>query len=336
MGAVHSRRVFRPAAAKNSSNRRRNSSLRHDYLILNFEFDRIKVVNAEKQEIYMIEQIIKKHRNVKTKGWESRVIFLLDSTISSAVKICIFADIFLGLTENGWTIRRPTDVGLSSQKDPTTTLCFTMNTESKDVGQNSTQKRSSYICFETFNSDCLAFHNVSHTLLLDIVSSLQKDLPGCVLAVSREVHSVICDYVVDVPPVINSHSPLRDKFIRLKGNPWTNEDTKAVERLQMCLVACLIQRGFKICMDFNLERSSRIFFFTLNSKDTSEEEVLVPDMSSLIVNEGNRPVAFSSKASFYRRYKEKSLCLKMLKHSLKRKVSSSKQLWWQQKHIEMI
>lgn len=82
-----------------------------------------------------------------------------------------------------------------------------------------------------------------------------------------------------------------------------------------------LQEGYKLCMDVNIDASSRVFFFIKKTEDTFGE-VLVPDMAGISINKDNRPVVLRSKSSFFRTYKGKGRNLsikKRIRESVRRK-----------------
>ena len=82
-----------------------------------------------------------------------------------------------------------------------------------------------------------------------------------------------------------------------------------------------LQEGYKLCMDVNIDSSSRVFFFIKNIEDTFGE-VLVPDMAGISIDKNNRPVVLRSKSSFFRTYKGKGRSVslkKRLRESIKRR-----------------
>ena len=76
-----------------------------------------------------------------------------------------------------------------------------------------------------------------------------------------------------------------------------------------------------MCMDVNIDSSSRVFFFIKKTEDTFGE-VLVPDMAGISINKDNRPVVLRSKSSFFRTYKGKGRNMsikKRIRESIRRK-----------------
>ena len=166
-------------------------------------------------------------------------------------------------------------------------------------------------------------------LRLSVILSFKTKVKNCfgwtdddTMCCSNGVSSVISDYIVSMPTILPSDpSLLNEKFIQLQGDPWTSEDVKQTQRLQMCLIACLIKEGYKLCMDVNIDTTSRVFFFIKNTEDTFGE-VLVPDMAGISIGRNNRPVVLRSKSSFFRTYKGKgrtNSLKKRLRNSMRRK-----------------
>ena len=314
MGGVHSRRGSGPAKVKKLSCGKKQQPPSKGYLILSIRGDKIKVVNGETPELNLLSQVIKRHTVILSEGWERHLTWsfhLADS--ERLLKIQIAADILVSLFQNGWEPMNPVDSGLhvqeASRKGPQVTICFKIKEDLIDTTKSSSAMslrpvEASCLCLETYGSNYLGFHNVSNTILHEIVTSMQGVCyPEGVVGVSMSVSSVISDYTVNMPPILARDQARRnEKYIQLAGNPWTSEDVKLAERIQMSLIACLIKEGYKVCMDVNMDTTSRVFFFIKNSDDSSPE-VLVPDMAGISIAKSNRPKVVRSKSSFFRTYR---------------------------------
>merc|ERR1712013_76873 len=167
----------------------------------------------------------------------------------------------LSLFQNGWEPMNPVDSGLhvkeANKKGPQVTICFKMKEDFMESDMSLKPVEASCLCLETYGCNYLGFHNVSNTLLHEIVSCLQTDLAEVVVGVSMGVSSVISDYTVNMPPLLTKDYATRnEKYIQLAGQPWTSEDVELAQRIQMCLIACLMKEGYKVCMDVNMDTTS--------------------------------------------------------------------------------
>jgi len=368
MGGVHSRRT---GPAKIDKFRFRVNPLapsKGGYFILSLKTEKIKVVNADTSEITLLSQIIRKHVKILSEGWERHMTWTFQLASSGRqTRIQIVADVLLTLFQSGWDPMTPLDMGLqlkdtngNGKSGPQVTICFKRKEDSLDQDSLVSASRGSIsdplsehccLCLETYGSNYLGFHNISNTTLHEIVTSIQTDwLPG-LMGVSSGVSSVISDYIVTMPPTLPADSSvLNQKYIQLEGNPWTSEDVRMTHKLQMCLIACLLKEGYKLCMDVNIDASSRVFFFIKKTEDLFGE-VLVPDMAGISINKENRPVVLRSKSSFFRTYKGKGRNLSMKKRiresmrrqnpatnnnqGLRYKPQAGNTAWWQQTSTDM-
>jgi len=308
MGGVHSRRGSGPAKVKKLTTGSNHPSPTKGYIILSIRGDKIKVVNGEKPELNLLSQVIKRHCVIVSEGWERHLTWSFHlAAAGRLLRIQIVADILVSLFQNGWEPMNPVDSGLhvkeANKKGPQVTICFKMKEDFMESDMSLKPVEASCLCLETYGCNYLGFHNVSNTLLHEIVSCLQTDLAEVVVGVSMGVSSVISDYTVNMPPILTKDYATRnEKYIQLAGQPWTSEDVELAQRIQMCLIACLMKEGYKVCMDVNMDTTSRVFFFIKNSEDSSLE-VLVPDMAGISIGKSNRPKVIRSKSSFFRSYK---------------------------------
>jgi len=317
MGGVHSKRGSGPATVvKNLKFGANHPPPSKRYIILSLKGDKIKVVNGETPELILLSQIIKRHSIILSEGWERHLTWSYRlASYGRLLQIQLVADILVSLFQNGWQPMNPVDGGLhikeTNKNGPQVTICFKRKEDfSEDNKHDSALSlrpvEASCLCLETYGSNYLGFHNVSNTILHEIVTSIQNDYPDGVVGVSGGVSSVISDYTANMPPTLPRNPAMKnDKYIQLDGHPWTSEDVKLAERLQMCLIASLIKEGYKVCMDVNIDVTSRVFFFIKNSEDNSGE-VLVPDMAGISIGKSNRPKVIRSKSSFFRTYKGRS------------------------------
>jgi hypothetical protein len=303
MGGVHSRRGSGPAKVKKHSRSGAQVPPSSGYIILGLIGDRVKVVNGESPELSLVSQILRRHSVVLSEGRERHLTWSYHLAHSGhLLRIQIVADILVSLFKSGWEPMTPVDGGLhikeAGRGGPQVTICFKLKEDCVEGSAMSLKPvEASCLCLETYGSNYLGFHNVSNTILHEIVTSLQG-----VVGVSMGVSSVISDYTARMPPILARDPTMKnEKYIQLAGHPWTSEDVKLAERIQMCLIASLIKEGYKVCMDVNIDATSRVFFFIKKSEDTSPE-VLVPDMQGISIGKSNRPKVLRSKSSFFRSY----------------------------------
>ena len=176
------------------------------------------------------------------------------------------SDVLLTLFQAGWEPMTPLDMGLhlkeSAKSGPQVTICFKQKDElatdsALDVSRVSLDpvlSEHSCLCLETYGSNYLGFHNISNTTLHEIVTSLTCEWPPGLVGVSGGVSSVISDYMSPVmtPATLPADISLpNQKYIQLEGEPWSSEDVRLTNKLQMCLIACLLkvrQRWAGVCL----------------------------------------------------------------------------------------
>ena len=169
---------------------------------------------------------------------------------------------------------------------------------------NSIDIESVSLCLETFQGGFLGFHDVPHTLLHELVNSLQSAHNPGIKGVSIGVSSVISEYMLDMPPVLQATDPTlqQEKFIQIKDNPWNSVGDS--EKIQKSITACLAQEGFKLSMEINLDPVGRVFFFSKDKRQTNGDFRL-PNISSENPEERDtvsvcRPSVVRTKSSFLR------------------------------------
>jgi len=360
MGAGHSRskRGCVPVPAK-AGKFQPGSTNTTGYFLLSFKGEKIKVVNADSSELTLLGLIIKRHSKIVKEGWDQNMSYTFRVlSYGHQNSIQMIADTLLTLYQNGWHPMAPVDLGSSKRvrtrhalqatvmfkkKEDTSSSRYSVLSStgsSKDFGE-------SCLCLETYGSNYLGFHEVSNTVLHELVTSIQKDHKAGVSGVSVSVASVISDYTKDMPPVLQtSPSMVREKYIQIGGHPWIAEDSDTCENLQMLIIACLTTHGYKLSLDINMNLNSRVFFFIKDS-DNNSDEVLVPDMSRMEIGWETRPVIIRSKSSFFRNYHRRKNCAKpnIRKRSVGEEVRASSVMsykpriselaWWQQASTDM-
>eukprot|EP00092_Neocalanus_flemingeri_P001900 GFUD01002028.1.p1 GENE.GFUD01002028.1~~GFUD01002028.1.p1 ORF type:complete len:383 (-),score=76.39 GFUD01002028.1:152-1300(-) len=363
MGAAHSRarRGCGPAKSRKLNLGTNHPPSTAGYFLLSFKGDKLKVVNAETAELKLLSLIIKRHSRISRAGWDRNISYSFRLTSGGRhCMIQLVADTLLSLYQNGWQPVAPLDMGLKKQGKAglQATVCFMRKKDTlvsdpysstysvlSSTG-SSRDWENSCLCLETYGSNYLGFHEVSNTILHELVTSIQNDYPAGVQGVSMGVASVISDYTSNMPSVLPGHPDLiNEKYLQLGGNPWTSDDLVTRETLQMSIIACLTKEGYKLSMDINMDATSRVFFFIKDS-DSSIGEVLIPDMAKLCVGDYSRPTVIRSKSSFFRNYNGRSNSMKRrARVSLRKKAVSrevrensvmsykpklSEPAWWQQ------
>ena len=369
MGSVHSRRGSGPAKVARLQLGTNQHTPPSGYFLLSFKGDKIKVVNAETSELSLLSIIIKRHSRILKEGWDRHLTYSFRvMTEGRHCMIQLVADTLLSLYQNGWQPMSPVDMALK-QKDkavtgPQATVCFKRReggTHSSDPyssrysvlssAGSSMDSDNSCLCLETYGSAYLGLHEVSNTILHELVTCIQNDYHAGVRGVSMGVASVISDYTAQMPPVLPAHPDLvNEKYIQLEGDPWTSDDLKGCETLQMSIIACLTKSGYRLSMDINMDVSSRVFFFIRDSENSSCE-VLIPDMAKLAVGDYHRPAVVRSKSSFYRHYNGRTNSMRRrVRTSLHKKTAGhdkketpvmsykpklAEPAWWQQSSTDM-
>ena len=297
------------------------------YFILSYKGDKVKVVNAKKEELKLLGGIIKRRCEIMKEGWDRNMTYSFKLKVGGRhCMIQLVADTLLSLYQAGWEPMTPMDMGLRTKEQqtvtgPQTTICFKRRdgfsgkASSEDFGStysllskmgSSVDGENSCLCLEIFQSNYLGFHDASNTVLHELVTTIQKEWSPGIRGVSMGVASVITDYTSNMPPVLTSHPHLREeRYLQLEGRPWEgSQDQGATENLQLAIIACLTREGYKLSMDINMEAHSRVFFFI---RDTEEQtgEVRIPNMTGAgLGGKGNldvyRPPLVRSKSSFLR------------------------------------
>ena len=308
MSAEHSRKG---AAQKNKMriNAKTHPSSSNHFM-LSYKGDRVKVVNADSGELKLLTSIIRRHCQILKEGWDRHLTFSFKLKVGGRhCMIQLVADTLLSLYQAGWEPMTPVD--LTSQKNQEglkSSICFRQRKGtdlSESMGSLLLAEENACLSMEIYKSNFIGFHNVSNTLLLDLVTTIQKEWSPGIRGVSMGVASVITDYTSNMPPVLTSHPHLREeRYLQLEGRPWEgSQDQGATENLQLAIIACLTREGYKLSMDINMEAHSRVFFFI---RDTEEQtgEVRIPNMTGAGLGEKDtlsvyRPMVIRSGAKFY-------------------------------------
>jgi len=368
MGAAHSRsrRGCGPVKSAKLNLESKHHLSTEGYFLLSFKGDKIRVVNAKISELNLLCVIIKRHCRILKEGWDRNMTYSF--RVSSGGRHCMIqlvADTLLSLYQNSWQPMSPLDVGIKKHQKAAAgiqaTICFKKRKEDQrgveqygsrysmlSSADSSKDMEHSCICLETYGSQYLGFHEVSNTILHDIVHAIQEEYKEGVQGVSMGVASVLSDYIPDMPPTLPTHPGLaNEKYIQLGGHPWSSEDLVTRETLEMAIIASLTREGYKLSMDITMDATSRVFFF-IRDHDSSSTEVLIPDMAKLSVGDYNRPTVVRSKSSFFRNYNGRTR--KRTKGSLRKRTISrevrappvmthkprlSELAWWQQASTDM-
>ena len=386
MGASHSRARpgTGPAKTKRFQFGKTHSAPSTGYFILSLKGDRIKVVNAEAGELKLIAAIIRRHCSILRDGWDRHLTF--SYKIRRAGKHCMIqlvADALLSLYQLGWEPMTPIDMGITSSKKlldsgedihdgdsnsngPQTAICFRRRCDHTDdslYGSNYSllshtgsakettpvaASENSCLCLETYRDNYLGFHDVSNTILYNLVDTIRQEWRRGIRGVSMAVSSVISDYTPTTFRVLpySGGSDLQEaKYIQLNGRPWVPDDNnddedsedndddggsgassaKSTERLQMAIIACLVRERYTLSMTINMDATSRVYFFIRDKEaDASRRtEIRMPNMAAGAgLGEKDtlsvyRPILIRSKSSFFRSYHGRS------GPSMRRKVISS-------------
>ena len=314
MGAAGSRRGCKPGEGEKGKKMVVGANVPSNncgYFILSYKGDKVKVVNAKKEELKLLGGIIKRRCEIMKEGWDRNMTYSFKLKVGGRhCMIQLVADTLLSLYQAGWEPMTPVD--LTSQKNQEglkSSICFRQRKGtdlSESMGSLLLAEENACLSMEIYKSNFIGFHNVSNTLLLDLVTTIQKEWSPGIRGVSMGVASVITDYTSNMPPVLTSHPHLREeRYLQLEGRPWEgSQDQGATENLQLAIIACLTREGYKLSMDINMEAHSRVFFFI---RDTEEQtgEVRIPNMTGAgLGGKGNldvyRPPLVRSKSSFLR------------------------------------
>jgi len=330
------------------------------YFLLTLQGNKVKVVNAKLSELNLLCVIIRRHGHIKAEGWGRNMTYTF--TVSSTGRHCMIqlvADTLLSLYQNGWHPVTPVGMGTKTQRAADglqATIYFKRKRDQRPADQNQSRhsglshdspRDNSCICLETYGSGYLGFHEVPNTVLHDIVETIQREYKEGVCGVSMGVHSVICDYITPLPPVLAGYPYLHhEKFIQLGGDPWREDSEAARDTLQLLIIACLTKDGYKLSIDITMDITSRVFFF-IRDTETISTEVLIPDMAKLRVGEYRRPTVVRSRSSFFRRtnsirrrarnsLRRNALARVVRANSVKNtKLKQGELSWWQQASTDM-
>ena len=314
MGAGHSRKGGGPAKAGLNKLRGNYNPSTTGYFLLSFKEDKMKVVNGETSELSLLGVIIKRHKRIVKEGWDRHMTYTFRVSHGGRHRtIQMVSDTLLTLYQNGWQPMAPTDFGSKKKQNIgnclQATIMFKKKCDTIRASETYSSRQSvlssagssrdwgdSCLCLETYGSNYLGFHEVSNTILHELVTSIQTDHGAGVSGVSVGVASVISDYTRDMPPVLPSHPDLiNEKYVQIGGNPWVSDDLATCQSLQMAIIACLTKEGYKLSLDINLDLTSRVYFFIRDS-DSNSDEVLIPDMAKMDIEGENRPTVIGSKS----------------------------------------
>ena len=345
------------------------------YFIISMREDKIKVVNAESTELRLVTGLIRRHCTIVKEGWDRHLTYSYKMRVSGRhCLIQLVADTLLCLYKAGWQPMTPVDMGRHKQKHNQsltnhTAICFrrckdpTTQLGSTDLLLAQASEEQSCLCLETYKDNFLGFHNVSHAVLLELVTTIQSNWLSGVTGVSTGVASVISDYCTSMPKVLHGYSDIQhEKFIKLEGKPWAFDPQDSAyamgsvpaEKLQSSIVACLSDEGYTLGLDINMDTTSRVFFFIKSGED-NKKEVIVPNNSGAGLGEKDslsmyRPLLHRHKSSFFRSCNGKNASLRRkVQASLRRKAvarqgrqhtamsykpARGEPAWWQQRSTD--
>ena len=353
MGASHSRARpgSGPAKVKKFEFGKTHSPPASGYFILSLKGDRIKVVNAESGELKLLTLIIKRHAKIIREGWDRHLTYSYKlKKTGRHTMIQLVADFLLSLYQAGWEPMTPIDMGLKNSETgsgPMTAICFRRKYEGEEkelygssfsllsgMGGSKDGEQNSCLCLETFNANYLGFHDVSNTVLYEVVDTIKQDWSPGIKGISMAVSSVISDYTTTMPAVLPGHRDVQDaKYIQLEGNPWSMEegregdleDALSAEKLQISIIACLSREGYKLSMAINMDTTSKVFFF-IRDREESKGEVRIPNMAGAGLGEKDtlsvyRPMVVRNRSSFFRSYNGKTASVRRrVRQSLRKKA----------------
>ena len=330
------------------------------YFILSYRGDKVKVVNAKKEELKLLGGIIKTRCEIQKEGWDRNMTYSFRlKVVERHCMIQLVADTLFSLYQAGWEPMTPVDMARQTTQDGLkSSICFRQRKGanlSEHFASLSTNEENACLSIEIYRSNIIGFHNVSNPLLLDLVTTIQKEWSPGIRGVSMGVASVITDYTANMPPVLTSHPHLREeRYLQLEGRPWeANQEQGATENLQLAIIACLTREGYKLSMDINMEADSRVYFFIRDAEEQTGE-VRIPNMTGAGLGEKDtlsvyRPMIVRSRSSFFRNChgRTNASVRKKVRASLRRKAvnregagrvggvmsykpMASTPAWWQQ------
>ena len=278
------------------------------YFILSYRGDKVKVVNAKKEELKLLGAIIKHRCEILKEGWDRNMTYSFRlKVLERHSMIQLVADTLFSLYQAGWEPMTPVDMARQKTQDGLkSSICFRQRKGAELSEHFTSNEENACLSIEIYRSNIIGFHNVSNPLLLDLVTTIQKEWSPGIRGVSMGVASVITDYTSNMPPVLTSHPHLREeRYLQLEGRPWEgNQEQGATENLQLAIIACLTREGYKLSMDINMEADSRVYFFIRDAEEQTGE-VRIPNMTGAgLGGKGNldvyRPPLVRSKSSFLR------------------------------------
>ena len=267
--------------------------------------------------------------------------------------IRLVADTLLSLYHVGWDPLTPVEME-SKKMGKQTAICFSRrqnhfySTPSLSRVETSMDKDTPCLCIETYHDSYLVFHHVPNTVLNELVTSAHNHWGEGIQGVSMAVSSVIRDYTTRNHAVLTT-GPLdsQDKFIKLRGKPWTVDaeeefvDVIATENLEVAIIACLAQEGYKLSIAISFNTSSRAFFFIKDEEDSKEVRLLTEAIAGMGLKDSlciYRPIIKRSRSSFFRSFNNRESLNRRVKKSLKKKIgkeslkinSTTKTAWFRQ------
>ncbi len=336
MGASHSRARPGTGPAKITKFQFGKSQIQPatGYFIISLKGDRIKVVNAESPELKLLTAIIRRHCKIVKEGWDRHLTYMYKlKKVGRHMMIQLVADFLLSLYQVGWEPMTPIDMGIqkvATGSGPQTAICFRRkygydeqhqqvfgsNTSILSQLGSSKDGDNNCLCLETYKDCYVGFHDVTNTVLYELVETIRNEWTPGLKGVSMAVSSVISDYTTSMPPVLPGIPECQGaKYLQLEGAPWsmaTNDldDSLSAENLQLSIIACLSREGYKLSMSINMDTFSHVYFF-IKERDEGRGEVRVPNMAGAGLGEKDtlsvyRPMVVRSKSSFFRSYTSRS------------------------------
>ena len=173
---------------------------------------------------------------------------------------------------------------------------------------------------------------------------LEDDWKEGIKGVSAGVASVISDYTIKMPPILNTFDQIQ-KIIQLNGSPWDknadlDKQIDETEKINKSMIGVLANSGYKLSMPINLRNCSQVYFFIYDPEETNDQ-VKVPTF--LRSNNDTVSVCQSmvtkSKKSFYNSSMKKKIRASLRRKTINRagrlSIAEGGPAWWQQSSIDM-
>ena len=285
MGNAKSHANGKPGTGSAKKAKGRTEKAPCQYFIVSLKGERIQVVNADSPELKLISLVIRSHCSVAKESWVKNMTYSFKlAKTSKHCMIRLVSNTLLSLYQAGWDPLTPVDMS-SKKKGKQTAICFRRRQEDVSSApslshlahiETSLDNVTPCLCLETYNDSYIGFHDVPNTVLNELVTAAHNHWAEGIQGVSMAVSSVIQDYNIGNHTVLNSME-LSDtglsKFIKMWGKPWKQEfenekEQEASKKIEISIIACLAEEGYKLSMVINMASASRVFFFIKDEEDT--------------------------------------------------------------------